>query len=113
MCMYTLEYVHLYPFWDLLRLLNSNPITSNPTLLLLLLHTPRTCSLTHKYTRSLDFSHLDQQPFMLLDYCCRCFGFTLIKRHGAFSLKTTPSDTWVRKLYNVGERARIEIKECL
>ncbi|TKS76028.1 Transmembrane protein 244 [Collichthys lucidus] len=32
---------------------------------------------------------------MLLDYCCRCCGFTLIKRHGAFSLKTTPSDTWV------------------
>ncbi|XP_033504185.1 putative transmembrane protein 244 isoform X2 [Epinephelus lanceolatus] len=32
---------------------------------------------------------------MLLDYCCRCFGFTLIKRHGPFSLKTTPSDTLV------------------
>ncbi|KAF7657687.1 hypothetical protein LDENG_00023320 [Lucifuga dentata] len=31
---------------------------------------------------------------MLLDYCCRCCGFTL-KRHGPFSLKTTPSDTWV------------------
>lgn len=40
--------------------------------------------------------HMDQQPFMLLDYCCRCCGFTLIKRHGAFSFKTTPSDTWVR-----------------
>ncbi|XP_029281373.1 putative transmembrane protein 244 isoform X2 [Cottoperca gobio] len=32
---------------------------------------------------------------MLLDYCCRCFGFTLIKRHGPISLKTTPSDTLV------------------
>ncbi|XP_008298047.1 putative transmembrane protein 244 [Stegastes partitus] len=33
---------------------------------------------------------------MLLDYCCRCCGFTLIKRHhGPFSLKTTPSDTCV------------------
>ncbi|XP_037099899.1 transmembrane protein 244 isoform X2 [Syngnathus acus] len=32
---------------------------------------------------------------MFLDYCCRCCGFTLIKRHGAVSLKTTPSDTWV------------------
>ncbi|PWA27517.1 hypothetical protein CCH79_00000104, partial [Gambusia affinis] len=32
---------------------------------------------------------------MLLDYCCRCCGVTLIKRHGPFSLKTTPSDTWV------------------
>ncbi|KAM8832190.1 putative transmembrane protein 244 isoform 1-T6 [Spinachia spinachia] len=32
---------------------------------------------------------------MLLDYCCRCFGFTLIKRHGPLSLKTTPSDTLV------------------
>ncbi|XP_074471716.1 putative transmembrane protein 244 isoform X1 [Sebastes fasciatus] len=41
------------------------------------------------------FSHLDQRPFMLLDYCCRCFGLTLIKRHGPLSLKTTPSDTLV------------------
>ncbi|KAM9704482.1 putative transmembrane protein 244 isoform 2-T2 [Menidia menidia] len=32
---------------------------------------------------------------MLLDYCCRCCGFTLIKRHGPFSLKTAPSDTLV------------------
>uniref|UniRef100_A0A3P8NZL4 Transmembrane protein 244 n=1 Tax=Astatotilapia calliptera TaxID=8154 RepID=A0A3P8NZL4_ASTCA len=32
---------------------------------------------------------------MLLDYCCRCCGVTLIKRHGPISLKTTPSDTWV------------------
>ncbi|XP_061668758.1 transmembrane protein 244 [Syngnathoides biaculeatus] len=32
---------------------------------------------------------------MLLDYCRRCCGFTLVKRHGAVSLKTTPSDTWV------------------
>ncbi|KAM9778120.1 transmembrane protein 244 isoform X3 [Syngnathus typhle] len=32
---------------------------------------------------------------MFSDYCCRCCGFTLIKRHGAVSLKTTPSDTWL------------------
>ncbi|XP_076021497.1 putative transmembrane protein 244 [Genypterus blacodes] len=32
---------------------------------------------------------------MLLDFCCRCCGFTLIKRHGAAALKTAPSDTWV------------------
>ncbi|XP_032441730.1 putative transmembrane protein 244 isoform X2 [Xiphophorus hellerii] len=41
------------------------------------------------------FTHLDRQTFMLLDYCCRCCGVTLIKRHGPFFLKTTPSDTWV------------------
>ncbi|KAA8583188.1 hypothetical protein FQN60_015734 [Etheostoma spectabile] len=34
-------------------------------------------------------------PFMLLVNCCRCFGFTLIKRHGPFHLKTPPSDTLV------------------
>lgn len=40
---------------------------------------------------------------MLLDYCCRCCGFTLIKRHGAFSLKTTPSETWVRRCLTYGK----------
>lgn len=38
------EYVHLYPFWDLLRLLSSNPISSNPTLP----PPPATCSHTYK-----------------------------------------------------------------
>lgn len=59
-----------------------------------------TCSHRHrdKHTCRPGFSHSDQQPFMLLDYCCRCCGFTLIKRHGPFSLKSTPSDTWVRTM---------------
>ncbi|XP_067098413.1 transmembrane protein 244 [Osmerus mordax] len=32
---------------------------------------------------------------MLWDYCCRCCGTTLIKRHGALPLKTNINDTWV------------------
>ncbi|XP_057209601.1 transmembrane protein 244 isoform X1 [Triplophysa rosa] len=32
---------------------------------------------------------------MLLDYCCRCCGFTLIKRHGHLPVNTPLHDTWV------------------
>lgn len=115
LCPTILEYEHLYPFQDLFRLLSSNPISSNPTLPPPPPppppHFPPTDMLSYTQTRtcSLDSLNVDQQSFMLLDYCCRCCGFTLIKRHGPFSLKTTPSDTWVRTLYDVGKKcARIE-----
>ncbi|XP_037393286.1 transmembrane protein 244 isoform X2 [Pygocentrus nattereri] len=32
---------------------------------------------------------------MLLDYCCRCCGTTLIKRHGHLPINSKLSDTWV------------------
>ncbi|XP_018597963.1 putative transmembrane protein 244 [Scleropages formosus] len=32
---------------------------------------------------------------MLLDYCCRCCGTSLIKRHGPLSVQAKTGDTWV------------------
>ncbi|KAL7889052.1 hypothetical protein AOLI_G00040260 [Acnodon oligacanthus] len=32
---------------------------------------------------------------MLLDYCCRCCGTTLIKRHGHLPINSKLNDTWV------------------
>lgn len=92
------KYGHLHPSLDLFSLLSSNPISSNPILLPLANPLPPSAMLslsqTHKDTCSLDSLIWS---FMLLDYCCRCCGFTLIKRHGPVSLKTAPSDTWVSK----------------
>lgn len=37
---------------------------------------------------------------MLLDYCCRCCGTTLIKRHGQLPINSKIHDPWV-KLYHL------------
>lgn len=92
------KYGHLHPSLDLFSLLSSNPISSNPILLPLPNPLPPPAMLSLSSTQK-DTCSLDSLicSFMLLDYCCRCCGFTLIKRHGPVSLKTTPSDTWVSK----------------
>lgn len=92
------KYGHLHPSLDLFSLLSSNPISSNPILFPLANPLPPPAMLSLSETQK-DTCSLDSLiwSFMLLDYCCRCCGFTLIKRHGPVSLKTTPSDTWVSK----------------
>lgn len=85
-------YGHLYPCWIYPVFLGVIPFLLIQPCFLLRLPPSAMLSQIQEDTCSLDSLICS---FMLLDYCCRCCGFTLIKRHGPISLKTTPSDTWV------------------